>query len=363
MITTRRNINNQFFKRIIYAFIAVTFIAVTSPFALPVQAATITSFQDNLSRLQASTLADHTIKFVSPSGVGASASFSITFDADFTMGTFALANFDLSTASTCNGSFSDRTLVTGIPLPVSPNWRVNQVGQVVTFTNDNTGVSPGECVMVEIGSNATFGTAGSTQITNPSVAQTATVVITGVADSGTAGIAIVATGGDQISVTANVDPVIAFAVTDSTIGFGSITALAARWATADTLGNASATSAHDITASTNATSGYTIYVLGATLTNGGNTIDAIGGSAVASSPGTEQFGLKVSASGGSGAALAPYASADYAYNATSTQDDIATSSVPSLTTTYSITYLANISATTQPGSYGTTLTYTATGLF
>lgn len=349
-------------KKLVNIVIIVVSILTMTPFALPAQAATITSFSDNLSRLQASTLADHTIKFVSPSGVGATASFSITFDADFTMGTFALANFDLATASTCNGSFSDRTLVTG-GLPVSPNWRVSQSGQVVTFLNDNTGVSPGDCVMVEIGSNATFGGTGSTQITNPSGAQTATVAIAGVSDSGTVGIAIVATGGDQVSVTANVDPVIVFAVTDSTIGFGPLSASGARWATGDTLGNGSTVSAHDITASTNATSGYTIYVLGATLTSGGNTIDAIGGSATASSPGTEQFGIKVSAAGGSGAAVAPYASANYAYNATTTQDDIATSSVPSTTTTYSITYIGNISATTEPGSYATTLTYTATGLF
>jgi hypothetical protein len=128
-------------------------------------------------------------------------------------------------------------------------------------------------------------------------------------------------------------------------------------------GSGTEVTAHDLTAATNAASGYTIYVLGATLTSGLNTIDAIGGSATASSVGTEQFGLKVSASGGSGAAVAPYASANYAYNATTTQDDIATSAVPSTTTTYSITYIGNISATTEPGSYATTLTYTATGLF
>ncbi|QQS60084.1 hypothetical protein IPN41_03070 [Candidatus Falkowbacteria bacterium] len=350
-------------KKLINIVIIVVFVCTMTPFVLPAQAATFTSMEDNLTRLQTSTLADHTIKFISPSGVGATASFTITFDADFTMGTFALANIDLATASTCNGSFSDRTLVTGLGFPVSPNWRVNQVGQDLVFTNDNSGVSPGECVMVEIGSNATFGAAGSTQITNPSGAQTATLTIASVGDSGTLGIPIVATGGDQVSVTANVDPVIVFAVTDSTIGFGSLSASGARWATGDTLGNGSETSAHDITASTNATSGYTIYVLGSTLTSGGNTIDAIGGSAVASNPGTEQFGIKASASGGSGGVVAPYASADYAYNATSAQDDIALSSVPSLTTTYSITYIANISSTTQPGSYGTTLTYTATGLF
>lgn len=361
MITTKRNINTQFFKRIIYAFIAVAVIAMTPPFVLPAQAATITSFSDNLSRLQATSLSNHTLKFILPSGIGGGGSITLTFDADFTMGSFALANFDLATSATCGGSFTDIPLMTASP--ISPAYQVVQSSQTVVFSNDLSNITAGHCVLVEIGSNATFGGSGSLQITNPSAGQTATLSITTATDSGTLGIPIVATGGDQISVTANVDPVIVFAVTDTSIGFGSLSASGARWATSDTLGSGSATSAHDVTASTNATSGYTIYVFGPTLTSGGNTIDAIGGSAVPSNPGTEQFGIKASASGGSGGVVAPYASANYAYNATSTQDDIATSSVPSLTTTYSITYLANISSTTQPGSYGTTLTYTATGLF
>ena len=351
-------------KITINTVIIVVFAFTTTPFVLQVQAATITSFSDNVSRLQTSTLADHTIKFVTPTGVGLGQNIALTFDADFTLGVFSSLNFDIASASTCNGTFTDRVLTSGGPPPISPNWKVTQSGQVVTFANSDTDILAGECVLIEIGSNATYGGAGSPHITNPSGAQTASLAIGGTfGDSGTAGIVIVATGGDQVSVTANVDPVIVFAVTDSTIGFGSLSASGARWATGDTLGSGSATSAHDITASTNATSGYVIYVLGGTLTSGANTIDAIGGSAVASNPGIEQFGIKASASGGSGVAVVPYASADYAYDATTTQDDIGTSSVPSLTTTYSITYLANISATTQPGSYGTTLTYTATGLF
>jgi hypothetical protein len=348
-------------KKLINIVIIVVFVCTITPFVLPVQAATITSFSDNLSRLQTSTLADHSIKFISPTLLSGGMSIVLTFDADFNMGSFALLNFDLAQATTCNGSFTDIPLVTGSP--INPEWQVIQSGQTVTFVNTANWILGGNCVLIEIGSNATYGGAGTVQITNPSTPQFATLNIITSEDDGRGGVLIVTTGGDQVSVTANVDPVIVFAITDPTIGFGPLSASGARWATGDTLGNGSAVSAHDITASTNATSGYTIYVLGATLTSGLNTIDAIGGSATASSPGTEQFGIKVTASGGSGAAVSPYASANYAYNATTTQDDIALSSVPSLTTTYSITYLANISEVTQPGSYGTTLTYTATGLF
>jgi hypothetical protein len=348
-------------QRFIHIVVVVAFIAMTAPFALPAQAASVTSFSDNLSRLSVSTLANHTIQFVTPTGISGGQDFTLTFDADFTMGSFAVNNIDMATATTCGGSFSDVTLAAS---PSGATWGVAQSGQIITFTSAAGTVTATHCVQIEIGANATSGGAGTIQITNPSGAQTASLVLGGsMADSGTLGIAIVASGGDQVNITATVDPTISFATTDSSIGYGTLTSSGARWANGAATGSGTEVTAHDLTAATNAASGYTIYVLGATLTSGLNTINAIGGSATASTIGSEQFGLKVSAAGGSGAAVAPYASADYAYNATTTQDDIATSSVPSTTTTYSITYIGNISATTEPGSYATTLTYTATGLF
>lgn len=350
----------KFINRAVNVLTVIAVVTVMTQVTLIAQAASVTSLSDNLSRLQTSTLANHTIKFVTPSGVAAGQTISLTFDADFTMGTFNVLNVDMATAATCGGSFTDKTLAAS---PSGTTWGVAQSGQIITFTSGSDTITATHCVEIEIGSNATSGGAGTIQITNPSGAQTATLAIGGTfGDSGTAGIAIVT--GDQVNITATVDPTISFAVSDSTIGYGTLSSGSARWATGDTLGSGSSTSAHDLTASTNAAGGYTIYVLGDTLTSGVNTISAIGGSATASTPGTEQFGFKVSASGGSGTATAPYASADYAYNATaSTQDDIAASTVPSTTTTFSLTYIGNISATTEAGSYATTLTYTATGNF
>lgn len=348
-------------QRLIHIVVVVAFFAMMTPFVLPAQAASVTSFYDNLSRLSVSTLANHTIQFVTPTGITAGQNFTLTFDADFTMGTFSVNNVDMATATTCGGSFTDKTLAAS---PSGATWGVAQSGQIITFTSGTDTVTATHCVQIEIGANATSGASGTIQITNPSGAQTATLALGGsIADSGSLGIAIVASGGDQVNITATVDPTISFATTDSTIGYGTLSSSAARWANGAATGSATEVTAHDLTASTNAASGYTIYVLGATLTSGLNTINAIGGSATASTIGSEQFGLKVTAAGGSGAAVSPYASANYAYNATTTQDDIATSSVPSLTTTYSITYIGNITATTEPGSYSTTLTYTATGLF
>ncbi len=351
-------------KRIVNALIITSLLVVTSNFGYQVQAASVTTFSDNLSRLKTSTLADHTIKFVTPTGLAGAGNFTLTFDGDFTMGSFAIANFDLATGATCGSISSERTLGTGAASGAT--WQVVQAGSVVTFTSGTDTITAGHCVEVQIGANATSGGAGATQITNPGTAQAATVAVGGgFGDTGTAVVAIVDTNFDQVSVSATVDPTISFAIDDAAIGFGALTTANVRYATADSSGTTTPGAATNLTVATNATSGYTVYVQGSTLATGtGPTINAIGGTATASSPNSEQFGIKVGASGGSGAALAPYDTANYAYNATSvTQDDIASSIGPSATTTFAITYIANIAATTEAGSYSTTLTYTATGSF
>ena len=332
-------------------------------FGQPAHAASLTSMSDNMSRLKTSTLSDHTIKFVTPGGVAAGQSFTITFAAGFALGTFNVNNVDVATAATCGGSFTDKTLAAS---PATTTWGVSQSGQVITVLSGTDTIAATSCISVEIGANATFGASGASIITNPSSGGAAIISISVNAgtDTGSIAVPIVATPFDQVTVTANVDPTISFAITDASIGFGTLTTANVRYATGDTLGATSPTSAHDITVSTNAGSGYTVYVEGATLTSGSNTITAIGSSATASNPNSEQFGIKVTAAGGSGAALAPYNTANYAYGATgTTQDPIASSAGSSATTTFSITYIANIAATTEAGAYSTNLTYTATGSF
>jgi hypothetical protein len=81
------------FQRIINALIIASLLVVTSNFGYQAQAATVTTFSDNLTRLKTSTLADHTIKFVTPTGLGAGQAFTLTFDADFTMGSFDKFSF------------------------------------------------------------------------------------------------------------------------------------------------------------------------------------------------------------------------------------------------------------------------------
>jgi hypothetical protein len=133
--------------------------------------------------------------------------------------------------------------------------------------------------------------------------------------------------------------------------------------------------------STNANGGTIIYYSGDTLKYGTNDINAIGTSAVASAPGTEQFGLAIDSSdtvSGDGhsfaslTATAPYAAgngtitpagtAQFAYDTASVTVPVQVASASGTITcdTGSIRYLGNISTTTPPGVYTTTISYIAT---
>ncbi len=162
------------------------------------------------------------------------------------------------------------------------------------------------------------------------------------------------------------DRTISFAISDTTIGFGSLDASLARYATDDTTGSASEVEAHTMTGSTSASGGYTITVSGNTLTSGGDTIDEIGSTNTASSTGTEQFGARASLSGVSyyDAVDATYSGAGFGYAGTTTADTFATQTEgDGFSTTYSIRYLANMAAGTEFGTYSTDLTYIMTGNF
>ena len=158
-----------------------------------------------------------------------------------------------------------------------------------------------------------------------------------------------------------------FSISQNAIDFGALNTSNPRFATTGG-GSDSEVSAHDLKASTTSTNGYSITVKGDTLTSGVNTISAIGGTAsdVSAGGGSEQFGIRLTASGGSGAAVAPYNDAAnmYAYAATaSAEDEIASSSGASTETTFDVYYAANIAAITEAGIYETTLTYICTGTF
>ena len=168
---------------------------------------------------------------------------------------------------------------------------------------------------------------------------------------------------NQVDITATVPQSLTFSISDTSISFGSLTAVAARYASGTAAGEASEVEAHNIIVGTNAANGYTMTVGGNTLTSGVPTVNAIGAANTASAIGTEQFGLRMTATGGTGAVSAPYAAAGFAFNTAAFPNTIATATGSSANTTYSARYLANITASTEAGSYSGAVTYVATANF
>ena len=152
-----------------------------------------------------------------------------------------------------------------------------------------------------------------------------------------------------------------FSISDNTIGFGTLLAVATRYTTGDTLGTSTdTTDSHTLSASTNVSGGYSISLNGTTLTSGVNTITAMGGTAIVSSVGTKQFGLRIISNSGTGVAVSPYNTSNWAFDVATFPNKIVTGAGDNSTSVFGMRYISNISASTPSGSYTSVLTYVMT---
>jgi hypothetical protein len=94
-------------------------------------------------------------------------------------------------------------------------------------------------------------------------------------------------------------------------------------------------------------------------------VNAIGGTNTAPVASIEQFGLRMTATGGTGSVIAPYAASGFAYagTATSSSQVASTATGNGVDTVYSARYVANIGPETETGSYTASLTYVITSNF
>lgn len=332
-------------------------ISFTGSFFTTAYAASLTSLSDTMSSSKISTLSSHVIKFTTPTGASDNTdTIIITFPSDFNFTSKTIGTLTFTHGAT-TGAENTETLAAS---PSATAWGAVFSGtqnRVLTLTAPTDGVGAAAIAA----SDKVILTYDSTNSTNASTPGSYQIDITGAfGDTGSVTVNILSD--DQVSVSATVPQSLTFSISDNTIGFGNLSSSAARYATGDTTGSASETEAHNVIVGTNASNGYTMTVNGNTLTSGANTIDAIGGSNTASSVGSEQFGLRMNASGGSGTVTAPYAASGFAFTAGSATQ-IASASGASANTTYSTRYLANISSLTEAGAYAATLTYTATANF
>lgn len=318
-------------------------------------AASISAQSDTMSSVKISALSSHAIRFTSPSGAdGAGETIVITFPADFNFTSKTIGTVTFTHGAT-TGAETTETLAASAD---GTNWGAAFSGtqnRVLTLTAPTDGTGAGAFSA----SQKAIITYDSTNSINATSAAAYTIAITGTFGD-TGNILVTLLTDDQVAITATVAQSLSFSISDNTIEFGTLTSADDFFAD-DLGGNATEVEAHTLAVGTNAASGYTTTVKGATLTSGAATITAIGGSNTASSAGTEQFGLRMTATGGAGVVTAPYAAAGFAYAAdANTTSQVASSSTSSATTTYSVRYLANISAATEAGAYTAALTYVTT---
>ena len=163
-----------------------------------------------------------------------------------------------------------------------------------------------------------------------------------------------------VVVSGTINPALTFSIGSTTCNMGVFSASQTQFCT------------HTISAGSNATNGYVIsYIPTTTLTSGVNTITAMA-SQTASVLASEQFGFNLKAntaagsftatdfgadaSGGTGTAMTGYELANQ-FKFDVAGDDIAQTTGASNLTTFTASFIANITAITEAGLYATPVTY------
>ena len=229
------------------------------PFIRQAQAvSTLTFVSDTLSSSARGVAANHTIQFTTPLGIIAGQTIVVTFPAGYSLPS---AGFDFNDIDVLNGA-SQITLANS---PSGATWGVATSSQAITFTTSGSNVSSSSVITIKIGTNATSGAIGDTQIVNPSVAGSYLLTIGGtMADTGLTRVAIL----DDTVVTANVDTSFNFTITgvatSSTVNGGATSTSGSTTATAIPFGTlvAGTTSvlAQDLSVVTNAANGFVVTV-------------------------------------------------------------------------------------------------------
>jgi hypothetical protein len=306
----------------------VALIVVTTP----VNAASLTSISDTLTRQKAATASSHTIKFTTSAGIASGNTVTFVFPgSSFTMAA------SLTGVTIADNAGADNAVT-------SASWSA----PTLTITASASSiVVAGHAATIKIPSN---------QITNPAAGTY--IVSIGGTFSDTGKMAIVIVTDDQVSLSATVDPSMTFSLSTNSSAFGTLSGASV----------ATASPNITLTVATNATSGYTITVsdqgsgTAPGLYNSGSSYN-ISSTTTTLAAGAEGYGIQ--ASSASATVASPYNTSGNGVGALSrTPQNLA--SFNSNTTadhTVTVAHLAAISGSTKSGSYADTITYIATGNF
>ncbi len=222
------------------------------------EAANVTSFSNTLSTSEPLEESNHTLSFVTPSGLAAGETISIEFGTTSFAGIDSLVAQDLDLA--VNGV--DEDLIDGAAS--AGDWNVTAAGTVIDITSGTDTIGAGATVTIEIGTNATAGGAGTNQITNPSADSYEILLTLGASvDTGATRVVIL----DVVTVSASVETVFDFTVlgvdADLTVNGDTVTSTSTTTEIPFGIlsdGNAK-TAAQDLQVSTNASNGFVVTVI------------------------------------------------------------------------------------------------------
>jgi hypothetical protein len=230
-----------------------------APFFQKANAANVTSFSDTLSDSDLGVGSNHTISFTVPNGLSAGQTIVITFPTS--PDNFVLpVGLDFGDVDITDDGV-DQTLAASNG---AAQWGVATTATTMTLTSPSgSSVSSSSLIVIQIGTNATFGTTGDTQITNPDTAGSYEISVGGtMQDTGRTRVAIL----DNVVVTAAVNTSFTFTV----IGLATSTEVngttTTRTSTATAIPFGTLTNgvietlAQDLTVTTNAAYGFAVTV-------------------------------------------------------------------------------------------------------
>lgn len=224
------------------------------------QAGGLTTITDVLSTSEPGVVANHTITFTLPdntpdtTGIDTDDVIQLTMPVGFTVPALVDADVDVAINTTDDAMATD--------------WDVSVLGQVISITSTGGTAAAGDEIEIEIGTNATNEVTGTNQITNHATAGSYELLIevvdegTTLQDSNSTVLVMV----EQVTVTADVDPIFNFFVTGTSTGtvLDTETMTATTTATTIPFGTLGAGTpgigAQELRVVTNARSGFSVTV-------------------------------------------------------------------------------------------------------
>jgi len=364
-------LRNPKFLRFLAGFLVLTLISAFGYPQVVHAAASVTAVSDTMSRIQTSQYSSHAIKFTTGNAIATTTdTITITFPSDFDFTGSVITDVTF-THGASTGAETTETLASGASGTAWGAAFSGTLNRVFTLTAPTDGlgnatVAAGDKIIISYtvtGNHFKNGTTGTTYIT--------TIALSG-SDCGTpsASYAITLLTSDQVTVSTTIDPYLTLTLTTTSVSLTKSGGGNPNYQSGGTGYNQG--TANTLAAGTNGSSGYTITYYGDTLKSGGNTIDAMATKA-ASSTGSKQFGINLKLnttpstgtdpSGGTGAASGDYNTQNQFRYIVNTITTLASASAASATSTFTVTYIANVDSTTPAGAYSTTITYICTGNF